>query len=160
MSKAIKFSKKLFEKLRKEYDEKLVSIPEVVVNEELQKQQFGEYKIWFDTNGYLFYNLPTIDFSVSSFEKIAEMARRFEPRMHLTFYEYTNDNEKGIKFVIKEQYVVLLHDRFLIHDMNKILLKQTPPTEELADAFVKFYMDYGDRKKKASDLEKAPLVKI
>jgi len=162
MSEAIRFCKSLLEKLRKESDEKLVNLPEVVVNEELQKKQFTEYKFWFDDNGYLFYNLPTIDFSFSIFKKIVEIAKRFEPSMFIGFTEYTHiDNEKGIEFTIKKQRIILLHNRFLIERRGISPPQEHPlPTEELADALVEFYVEHGDRKKKTPKLDKTTSVEL
>ena len=163
MSEAIRSCKTLYEELSGRFEKKLVGLPVVVVNEEIQKRQFGEYKFWLDTNGYLFYDLPTIDFSVSTFEKIMEIAKRFEKTMYILFSEYTHpiSNEKGIEFTLKRKSIVLLHDRFLIPN------KGIGPTEEhalsieeLADALVKFYVEYGDRKKKIPKLDKTTSVRI
>ena len=163
MSEAIRFCKSLYEKYGKKFDGKLVGIPRVIVNEQLQKKQFRDYKFWFDSDGYLFYDLPTIDFSVSTFEKIIEIAKHFEPTMFILFSEYTHpvSNEKGIEFNLKREKIVLLHDRFLIPEIGI-----GPPQkhffsiEELADALVKFYVEYGDRKKKTPKLDKTTSVKL
>lgn len=168
MSEAIRSCKTLHKKLYEKFEKKLVNVPIVVVNEELQKRQFGEYKFWLDANGYLFYDLPTIDFSVSTFEKIAEMARRFEKTMNIGFSEYTHriSNEKGIDFTLKtlegEKTIVLLHDRFLIPNrgIGRPTEEHAVSIEELADTLVKFYVEYGDRKKKIPKLDKTTSVRI
>ena len=152
MSEAIRVCKRLVEELSKKFD---ALVPEVVVNEQLQKKQFREYKFWFDANGYLFYNLPTIDFSVPIFEKIVEIAKRFESSRILEEYTSSN-NERGIEFNVyelnahKRRRIVLLHDRFLI-GRNAITPPQ-PFIEKLADALLKLYVKYGDRKKKTPKL--------
>ena len=161
MSEAIRFCKSLYEKYRKEFDGKLVGVPRVIVNEELQKKQFGHYKFWFDSNGYLFYDLPTIDFSVSIFKKIVEIVKHFESTMFILFSEYTHpvSNEKGIKFDLKRENIILLHDRFLIPETGIGPRKCAFSIEELADALIKFYVEYGNRKKKAPKLDKTTSVK-
>ena len=163
MSEAIRSYKTMYEELTEKFEKKLVGVPIVVVNEELQKKQFGGYKCWVDANGYLFYDLPTIGFSISTFEKIAEMTKHFEPDMFVLFSEYTHpiNNEKGIEFTVKGKTVVLLHDRFLIR-----MIGIGPPeerhlsVEELADALVKFYVEYGDPKKKIPKLDKTTSVRL
>lgn len=153
-SEAITFCKKLSEQLHERFDPQFVGVPIAVINEEIQKKQFEGYKFWFDTQGYLFYDLPTIDFSVSTFEKIARTMKQFEPTMNVQFSEFTSsDNEKGIKFTVKRQLVVLMHDRFLINDLNGRILQKTPHTEKLADELIRLYREYGGYKKKITKLD-------
>jgi len=161
MSEAIKVCKGLIEQLHERFNPQLVGVPQSVVNEELQKKQFAGYKFWFDTEGYLFYDLPTIDFSVSTFEKMAKTVKQFELTMHTEFSEFTGvDNEKGIKFMVKNQMVVLMHDRFLIRDLDRVILGENPPTEKLADALIEFYWEYGDHKKKTTRLDRATSIHL
>jgi hypothetical protein len=161
MSEAIKLCKALSKQLHERFEPKLVGVPEVVVNEELQKKQFKRYKPWFDTQGYLFHELPAIDFSVSTFEKIAKTVKQFELTMNTQFSEFTGvDNEKGIKFMVKRQMVVLMHDRFLIRDLDRVMLGENSPTEKLADALIEFYWEYGDHKKKTTKLDRATSIHL
>jgi hypothetical protein len=153
MSEAIKFCKGLIGQLHERFNPQLVGVPKSVVNEELQKKQFAGYRFWFDSEGYLFYDLPTIDFSVSTFEKIAKTIKRFEPNMHVEFSESTSvDNEKGIEFRIKNQFVVLMHDRFLVNE--GLMPRESHSAEELADIVLKLYTENGDYERKTFKLDR------
>jgi len=157
ISEAIKVCKGLIEQLNERFNPQLVGVPQSVVNEELQKKQFVGYRFWFDSEGYLFYDLPTIDFSVSTFEKIAKTIKRFEPDMNVQFSESTSvDNEKGIGFGIKNRFVVLMHDRFLINE--GINFRESPSAEELADIILKLYAENGDSKRKILKLDRATSI--
>jgi len=161
MSEAIKFCKKLTEQAYERFDSQHIGVPQVVINEELQKRQFKKYRFWFDTQGYLFYNLHPVDFLLSTFEKIAKIVRQFEPNMHIQFSEFTGfDNEKGIEFTVKRQIVVLMHDRFLVRNLDGAILGESPPTEKLADLLVEFYWEYGNHKKKTIELDRAKSIHL
>jgi hypothetical protein len=147
----------LIEQLHERFNHQLVGVPQSVGNEELQKKQFAGYKFWFDSKGYLFYDLPTIDFSVSTFEKIAKAIKSFEPDMNVEFSESTSvDNEKGIEFRIKNRFVVLMHDRFLINE--GINLRESPSAKELADIILKLYAENGNRKRRILKLNRATSI--
>jgi hypothetical protein len=153
MSEAIRFCRSLLKELNEKFHN--VDIPEVVVNEELQRRQFKEFNVWFDSSGYLFGNLPSIDFSASIFERIVEIAKHFgSPRI---FKEYArSDGEKGIEFMVGPERIVLLHDRFHIEREREH--SQNPFIEELADELVKLYLKYGNRKKKTQTMDKTTYV--
>lgn len=139
MSEIIRKVKEIARQLEKRYG---FPPPAAVLDEGAHKLGLEkDFKMEVDSTFYWFYDLPRLSFDATTFEKIVEVAKKFNKDVTI-MDQNARLNEYGLDLLFGEVEVTLYDDELFIP-------RDLPFAEEIANPLLEIYTTCGDRSKES-----------